>query len=348
MANLVIAIDPGHGGKNSGLSYNGLLEKHMNRVTAQAMKEELEQFENVEVIITNPDEETDLSLKDRANTAKEAGADVLISLHYNMSEEHTMFGSEVWVPCAGQRHADMHALGDIFLEQFDEIGLTIRGVKTRLNDRGTDYYGIIRESAARDLRAILVEHCYADHIQDENYVTAEENWKAFGKMDAEAVAKYYRLKSADGTRDYTEYVKNGYMVPDEAVKPDKTGPEAVSVKWIETIAAEENKESAEQENEAEENGALEKSGADTEESAAEETALDDNVVTHIATEEELANLTADGRVRNDNIQVYHIQGNEPDTSIVYYEYSLDGGETWSGLLPFAKNDTQMDIQIRGV
>ncbi len=319
---ITIAIDPGHGGGNSGLTHNGLIEKHITRITAQAMKEELETYEGVTAIITDPDEEVDMSLKERAQTAKDAGADVLVSLHFNMSEQHTMFGSEVWIPSKGLKHADMRSLGDIFLEQFSDIGLTIRGTKVRLNDRGTDYYGILRESVALDMPAILVEHCYADHAQDEAYMQNDDNFRAFGKMDAEAVAKYYHLKSSDGTKDFTKFVKNGYFAPEETAKPDKTGPEAVSISWLQDQA-----------HPGETEAQTSASGADG--------------TTEQAAEQELP-TTPDGRVRTTDVQRYHIQGNEPETDIVYYEYSLDGGESWSGLMPFAKGETQMDIDIPGV
>ena len=157
--NFVIVIDPGHGGSNEGLNYDGFLEKDMNLVTAKAMQELLQQYDNTEVYITNPDKK-DMSLKERAEYAKSVEADVMVSLHFNMSENHTMYGSEVWIPSTGLANAKMHALGDIILSQLSEHGLTIRGVKTRLNDSGTDYYGIIRESAALDLPCIPVEHIW--------------------------------------------------------------------------------------------------------------------------------------------------------------------------------------------
>ncbi len=288
---LTIALDPSHGGSNTGLNYEGFLEKNMTRITAQAMKEELEKYEGVTVVITAPDAETDVPLNGRAQMAKEAGADVLISLHFNMSEEHTMFGSEVWIPCNGEEHADMKSLGELILNQFSDIDLTIRGTKVRLNDRGTDYYGIIRESVARDMPALLIEHCYADHEQDRSYLASDDNLKAFGRMDATAVAQYYHLKAKDGTADYSDFVKNGYMMPEEAVRGDRTGPEAVSVEWL-----------CEEERDLKEEG----------------------------------------------VQSFRIQGNEPDTAIVYYDYTLDGGQSWSGLFPFEKDATQMDIEIAGV
>lgn len=67
--NFVIVIDPGHGGSNEGLNYDGFLEKDMNLVTAKAMQELLQQYDNTEVYITNPDKK-DMSLKERAEYAK--------------------------------------------------------------------------------------------------------------------------------------------------------------------------------------------------------------------------------------------------------------------------------------
>ena len=52
---LVIVLDPGHGGENEGLTHRGLVEKDMNLVTAEAMRDELLQYDNVEVYITNPE-----------------------------------------------------------------------------------------------------------------------------------------------------------------------------------------------------------------------------------------------------------------------------------------------------
>lgn len=107
--NFVIVIDPGHGGSNEGLNYDGFLEKDMNLVTAKAMQELLQQYDNTEVYITNPDKK-DMSLKERAEYAKSVEADVMVSLHFNMSENHTMYGSEVWIPSTGLANAKMHAL----------------------------------------------------------------------------------------------------------------------------------------------------------------------------------------------------------------------------------------------
>lgn len=225
---ITIVLDPGHGGENEGLKHEGHVEKYMNQTVAKSMKTVLEQYDNVEVYITNEDC-VNMSLKERAEYAKEVEADILISLHFNMSENHVNFGSEAWVPSKGTRSAKMRSLGDLFLEEFKTIGLHTRGVKTRLNDEGTDYYGIIRESEALGIPSILVEHCYADYKTDSPYIQSEEGLERFGQIDADAVAKYYGLTSASLGKDYSTYVKNGYFAPEIPVGSDKTGPENAKI-----------------------------------------------------------------------------------------------------------------------
>lgn len=277
--NFVIVIDPGHGGSNEGLNYDGFLEKDMNLVTAKAMQELLQQYDHTEVYITNPDKK-DMTLKERAEYAKSVEADVMVSLHFNMSENHTMYGSEVWIPSTGLANAKMHALGDIILSQLLEHGLTIRGVKTRLNDRGTDYYGIIRESAALDLPCILVEHAYADHAMDRAYMDSPEDWQEMGRLDATAVAKYYGLVSTSLGNDYSAYVKNGYRAPETAVSHDTTEPETAVLTWTGT---------------------------------------------------------------EEDAQLYTLTGTDAQSRLVYYDYSTDGGKTWSELLPFDEAGTEIRI-----
>lgn len=228
---VTIVLDPGHGGENHGLEYNGYLEKEMNLTVANAMKEELEKYDGVTVYLTNP-ECLDLSLEERAQYAKSVEADVMISLHFNMSENHQMFGSEVWIPSVGQNNAWMHTLGDLFIEELQTNGLHNRGVKTRLNGKGTDYYGILREATNLGIPSILVEHCYADAKEDAAYLEDTADLETFGVWDATAVAKFYGLTSTQLGRDYSTYVKNAYFIPEDVVRPDETAPEAVTLFYV--------------------------------------------------------------------------------------------------------------------
>ena len=75
----IIVIDPGHGGENRGGEYGEFVEKEINPIVAQAMKEHLEKFEDVTVFLTH-EVDMDMTIKDRVAYAKEKKADFLYCL----------------------------------------------------------------------------------------------------------------------------------------------------------------------------------------------------------------------------------------------------------------------------
>lgn len=114
--NIVVVIDPGHGGENLGAEYGEYTEKDMTLVVAKAMKVELEQYEGITVYLTRTGDE-DLSLEERCEYAAGVNADFLFCLHFNMSEYHTLFGAETWISAFGEQYSKGYAFADI------EIGL---------------------------------------------------------------------------------------------------------------------------------------------------------------------------------------------------------------------------------
>jgi len=200
---LVIVIDPGHGGDNRGTIENNHEEKFMTMTTALAMYEELQRYDNVEVYLTRT-EDVKLSLKERAEFAVSVDADFMFSIHYNASANHELYGSEVWVSSVAPYNGYGLQFGHEFLSEAREMGLLVRGVKTRLGDEG-DYYGIIRESVALNLPALIIEHCHVDNINDTDFCDTDEDLKAFGIADATTVAKYFGLSSSELNVDYSGY-----------------------------------------------------------------------------------------------------------------------------------------------
>lgn len=228
---VVVMIDPGHGGANLGAELGTMQEKTLTLITALTLKAELEKFEGIRVYLTR-DSDIDLSLKERAQAAKAVHADYLISLHYNMSAQHLFYGSEVWVPSLGENYAKGYALGSLVLDELDTYGLFRRGVKTKLNARGTDYYGVLRESTALGIPSILIEHCHLDHQEDKDYYNAVEKLQAFGASDAKAIAKYFGLKSPITGDDYSNYPKLSVEAPAAAKAQDTTPPEIATVEIV--------------------------------------------------------------------------------------------------------------------
>ena len=271
---VVIVIDPGHGGENRGGEVPGqFLEKELTLQTAQAMKQTLEQFEGVEVYLTRTTDQ-ELSLEERAQIAKAYGADFLFSLHYNMSSEHNLYGSEVWTSAFGRYYSAGQTFGRLQLAEMAAKGQYIRGVKTRLNSRGTDYYGVIRASREQDIPCVIIEHCYMDHPVDSHQVDTASEVENMGVSDAIAAAKYFHLKSSSLGLDYSSYSYGTVPAPQGAAAPDRTPPETVNLSVLSTDAAA-------------------------------------------------------GRVD------FLLEAQDAQSGILYYSYSLDGGATWSTLMPFA-------------
>lgn len=231
--NPVIVIDPGHGGENLGTHAGGIWdEKYMDMVTAQALYDELKLYDNVEVYLTRT-VDTDVSFQERAAFAQSVNADFLFSIHYNASEYHELFGSEVWVPLAAPFNNYGYQIGYELLSGMQERGLFIRGIKTRQGERG-EYYAIIRETVALDIPAVIIEHCHVDEDRDRGYCDSEEDLIRFGKEDATAIAKYFGLKSSVLNVDYSDYslAEAGGNVPVPSTFRDETPPDVCQIEFL--------------------------------------------------------------------------------------------------------------------
>lgn len=220
---VIVVIDPGHGGENLGAEYENYVEKEMTMIVANAMKEELEKYEGIQVYMTRYDDvKTDISLEDRSEFAKSVDADFLFCLHFNMSEYHTLFGAECWISAFGEEYSKGYGFASVEMDLLQELGLYSRGIKTRLNQKGTDYYGIIRTATERNIPCVLIEHCHLDQENDKPFYDYDEKLKTFGRLDATAVAKYFNLRSEELGVDYSDYQNIEVPIPASVVKPDTT------------------------------------------------------------------------------------------------------------------------------
>ena len=228
---VIVVIDPGHGGENLGGLYEDYTEKEMTMIVAQAMKEELEQYEGITVYLTR-DGDQELSLEERADYAAAMQADFLFCLHFNLSENHTLFGAECWVPAFGENYSKGYSFAATEMELLTDTGLYSLVIKTRLNKKGTDHYCIIRQSTANNVPCVLIEHCHLDHPNDQPYYDHSEKLKEFGVLDATAVAKYFHLYSESLQKDFRDYQNLEVAIPQEVVKPDSTEPERCELELL--------------------------------------------------------------------------------------------------------------------
>lgn len=226
---IVIVIDPGHGGDQEGGMYDTFVEKDMTLITAKIMKEELEKYEGVQVYLTR-DNDREMTLEDRVAYAKAMNADMLFCLHYNLSKDHnTLFGAECWVSAFERYYSEGYSFADIEIKALENLGLYSRGIKTRLNEDGIDYYGIIRHAREQDLTCVLIEHCHMDHENDRPFCEGREQWETFGRLDADCAAKYFHLRSEKLDKDYRDYQTLHVPIPEGVMRPDTTEPDVCMI-----------------------------------------------------------------------------------------------------------------------
>lgn len=224
---VTIVLDAGHGGHDTGSSYQNIYEKTINLKVAQYLKRYLEEYENTKIIMTRNDD-TFLEVYDRAMIARNNKADLMISLHFNSAPTNTTNGAEVYVSnntSLDKYNKETTILGNKILNELGKLGIDNRGVRTRLipTDKtdvysdGTraDYYGIIRycmrgckidsgvikpEGAVpakvekgEGVPAIIIEHCYINNSIDQAFLDSKEDLQNLARADANAIAEHYNL-----------------------------------------------------------------------------------------------------------------------------------------------------------
>lgn len=123
---IVVAIDPGHGGKDNGCVRRGVSEKEVNLKIAMKVKERLEEM-GYQVVLTREEDEK-ISLTERVRVARRAHADIFVSIHQNSSDISGARGVEAYYSgkCAKE---DSERLAKLLHEQvLSETGANKRTV----------------------------------------------------------------------------------------------------------------------------------------------------------------------------------------------------------------------------
>ena len=206
--NYVVYLDAGHDNTHTGArGVNGIKEETYTLAIAQACRDELQQYSNVEVymcredsgICPYPGTSSGQCNANRVQDAASKGADLYIALHLN-SANGSAHGAEVYVSNHSAYHNEGTNLANQILSQLQALGLSNRGVKVRntgeansyYND-GTvkDYYGVIRHGVESGINSMIVEHAFVDNYSDANYIT--NRYHDIGVADATAIANYLGL-----------------------------------------------------------------------------------------------------------------------------------------------------------
>lgn len=95
--NMIIAIDAGHGGKDPGaIGKGGTQEKDVVLAIAKRLKARLDKEAGVRAVLTRSQDEF-LSLRERLDRARQANADVFVSIHADAAPKGHARGSSVYI-----------------------------------------------------------------------------------------------------------------------------------------------------------------------------------------------------------------------------------------------------------
>ncbi len=185
-----VMIDPGHGGagtEGAGAIYPPYMEKNLTLEVASRLCEEL----NAAGISAGMTRTTDtaLSLPERASIAKNAGAKLLVSIHFNASGPHDKTGSAVWTSMYGNHHKVGAECAGQILSNLTALGFVNKGIWTKAGSQG-DYYGVIRYGTSVGIPTIIVEHCYMDNPVDRG-ILESVGTGALGHADAVGITSFF-------------------------------------------------------------------------------------------------------------------------------------------------------------
>lgn len=176
MAKVFIGV--GHGGWETGAYANGIKEKDANLTIALACNEELVRH-GVKTLMSRTKDEED-TLRQEINECNAFDPDLAADIHNNAGGGD---GAEVFYSVVG---GTGKVMATNILNEIVALGQNSRGVKTRKDTDGTDWYGFIRETKAP---AVIVECAFLDNAKDVKIIDTAAEQKAMGVAIAKGILK---------------------------------------------------------------------------------------------------------------------------------------------------------------
>lgn len=173
-----VFIGVGHGGKDPGAVANGLKEKDLNLSIALACQEELSRH-GVSVFMSRTKDESE-DLSERIKECNAYNPELALDIHNNAGGGD---GAEVYHSHEGGKGK---TLAENILAEMVNIGQNSRGAKTKLNSKGDDYFGFIRQA---DCPAVIVECAFVDNATDIQIIDTAEEQKQMGVAIAKGTLK---------------------------------------------------------------------------------------------------------------------------------------------------------------
>lgn len=178
-----VFLEVGHGGSDPGAVGNGLKEKDLTLPIAKAAQDELERH-GVDVKLSRKKDEND-RIEEAIKECNAYNPDAAAGIHINAGGGD---GAEVYHSIYGGTGKTM---AKNILAEIVELGQNSRGIKTKKNSSGSDYYAFIRQTKAP---AVIVECAFIDTKKDIKIIDTAKEQKAMGIAIAKGILKTLNIK----------------------------------------------------------------------------------------------------------------------------------------------------------
>ena len=186
-----VFLGVGHGGTDSGAIGNGFKEKDLNLSIALACNEILINH-GVTVVMSRTKDEND-SITDEITECNNFKPDLAVDIHNNAGGGD---GAECFYHHGGGKGK---TLAENVLTEIVKTGQNSRGIKTRVNSSGKDYYAFIRETTAP---AIIVECAFIDNAQDIQILNTDIKQIAMGTAIAKGILRTLGIPFVNASKLY--------------------------------------------------------------------------------------------------------------------------------------------------
>ncbi len=237
----IICLDPGHGGETDGATYTYdeivVYEKDLNLQIALKLEQELQKYENLEVVMTRREDIT-VGLKERAQIAANQDANYLISIHNNAAGNPELKPKGCMVLASASHYQpqktqvpDLYeatgSLGLSIVAKLQNLGLSLGNelgadssyglVRRPYSPEGgarstsyypdgsiSDYYALLRYGTEAGIPSIIIEHAYLSNEEDYRaYLATEEELELLAKADAQGIAEALGLIEKEVSEEET-------------------------------------------------------------------------------------------------------------------------------------------------
>lgn len=230
---VVIAIDPGHGGKDPGaIGRGGLQEKKAVLQIGKRLAELVNAEPGMRAILTRSDDRF-ISLKERRDIAARAGADLFVSIHADAVHDRRVGGSTIYAlsekgatdeaaRLVAQRENSADLLGDVALNDKDAMLASVlvdlsqnaaleasislgdnfiseMGKVSKVRKQQVQQAGFMVLKMA-DIPSLLVETAYISNPQEESNLQSVQFQQRLARAMHSGIRSYFYANPPPGTR----------------------------------------------------------------------------------------------------------------------------------------------------